>query len=260
MIQRLRAHFIGAEKQYLITGAPQCIIPDANMGNMIAASQFDILFIQFYNTPQCSVHSWTNANPNYLTTGIEEFTSFSYNTWANFLVGTASANAKLYIGVLGAPVPDSDYLTRSEMSSMVKAYICRENFGGIMMWEATSAAKNIGPDGRTYYQAAKEILVHYENEAGLCCNTSVVPDKTLQPTCIPTGKTDTNVRPSPLPIQSGMSTQCASFHLVKNGDNCYNIAKAVGVSLKDFFAWNPAVKGGECSGLWPGYHVCIRVF
>ncbi|KAB8303332.1 hypothetical protein EYC80_004765 [Monilinia laxa] len=258
MIQRLRSYYVGADKQYLITGAPQCIVPDANIGNMIAATQFDILFLQFYNTPWCSVRSWVNANPNYLTTGVEKFSHFSYNKWADFLPGTASANAKLYIGVFGGPESNDDYLNVTEMFSLMKAYYCRENFGGIMMWDATSAENNVGPNG-TYYQAAKSILLEYENAPGLCCNSSAAFDKTSPSKCIPTGRTETVIKPTPTPIQPSMTTECYFYHLVKNGDTCESIAKTANISLSDLHTWNPALGGYKCAGLSPEYYLCVGV-
>lgn len=258
MIRRLRSYFPGAEKQYLITGAPQCSIPDTNMGNMIATAEFDILWIQFYNTPLCSVRSWVNANPNYLETGVEKFGGFSYNQWADFLVDTASADAKLYIGMFGGPVPNNDYLNVPEMSSLVKAYYCRENFGGVMIWDATSAENNLDPNG-TYYQVVKDVLLEYESKPELCCNASFMPDKTSSATCIPTGRTETTVRPTPMPIQLSMTTECNSYHLVKNGDICRSIANAANISLMDLYSWNPAIGGEGCSSLWPNYYVCTGV-
>lgn len=258
MIKRLRSYYVGADKQYLITGAPQCIVPDANIGNMIAATQFDILFLQFYNTPWCSVRSWVNANPNYLTTGVEKFSHFSYNKWADFLPGTASANAKLYIGIFGGPESNDDYLNVTEMFSIMKAYYCRENFGGVMMWDATSAENNVGPNG-TYYQAAKSILLEYENTPGLCCNSSVAFDETSPSKCIPTGRTETVIKPTPTPIQPSMTTECYFYHLVKNGDTCESIAKTANISLADLHSWNPALGGYNCTGLSPEYYLCVGV-
>jgi chitinase len=300
MIQKLRMYFAEADKQYVITGAPQCVVPDANMGNMISATQFDIIWVQYYNTPQCSARNWTTANPNYLLTGIEEPSGFSYNKWADFLVGTASANAKLYIGLPGAPATEDlstdYYLNITEMSSLVQAYYCRKNFGGIMIWEATSADNNVGPDG-TYYQAVKDILLGYDADSGLCCNSSVSPhysNSTRE--CLPatattisttisttahlttTGNTTaslTQTPPSmssnasqtssssppvvtPTPIQPGITTNCDSFHLVVSGDLCGAIAAAADVALTDFYAWNPTV-GSMCANLWLGYYVCIGI-
>ena len=57
LINKLRSLYAtDSSKQYYITGAPQCPIPEPNMGAMIAAAKFDLLFIQFYNNPYCSAY------------------------------------------------------------------------------------------------------------------------------------------------------------------------------------------------------------
>lgn len=44
LINRLRSLF--PSSNYLITGAPQCVVPDTNMGTMISQAKFDILYIR----------------------------------------------------------------------------------------------------------------------------------------------------------------------------------------------------------------------
>ena len=209
MIQKLRSYFVRADKQYLITGAPQCVVPDANMGNMITATEFDIIWMQYYNTPQCSARNWATANPNYLSTGIEEASGFSYNIWANFLVGTASANAQLYIGLPGAPttadLSTDYYLNITEISGLVQAYYCHNNFGGVMIWEATSAENNTGPLG-TYDQAVKDVLLGYEADSGLCCNSSIPPYSNSTSACLPATRTATTLSTITKPIATGNTT------------------------------------------------------
>lgn len=57
LINKLRSLFAtDSANTYKISGAPQCPIPEPNMGAMIAAAQFDMLFIQFYNNPYCSAY------------------------------------------------------------------------------------------------------------------------------------------------------------------------------------------------------------
>ena len=48
MINRLRSHYATQSNPYLITGAPQCVVPDANMGEMIDKVEFDVLLVQFF--------------------------------------------------------------------------------------------------------------------------------------------------------------------------------------------------------------------
>ncbi|KAK3941414.1 hypothetical protein QBC46DRAFT_458301 [Diplogelasinospora grovesii] len=63
---------------------------------------------------------------------------------------------------------------------------------------------------------------------------------------------------TPTPTQTGMVSNCNKFYDVVSGDGCYNIATANGISLDDFYAWNPAV-GTNCTSLWPDYYVCVGI-
>jgi Tfp pilus assembly protein FimV len=54
-----------------------------------------------------------------------------------------------------------------------------------------------------------------------------------------------------------MVPNCNGFYLVKAGDGCYDIAAANGISLDQFYQFNPYVQT-DCSRLWSGYNVCIR--
>ncbi|KAI9643282.1 hypothetical protein NHQ30_007899 [Ciborinia camelliae] len=63
---------------------------------------------------------------------------------------------------------------------------------------------------------------------------------------------------TPAPIQTGMTSTCDSFHLVVSGDSCYDIATDAGITLDDFYLWNPAV-GSSCAYLDIADYVCIGV-
>ena len=69
--------------------------------------------------------------------------------------------------------------------------------------------------------------------------------------------TPTNGIATPTPIQNGMIGSCNKFYLVKTDDGCYDIAAANGVTLEQFYEWNPSV--GECKNLWPKYYVCVGI-
>jgi chitinase len=286
MIRRLRSKFYEAEKQYIITGAPQCIVPDANMGNMIAATKFDIIWVQYYNTPQCSARSWVTANSGYLSTGVEEPSGFSYDTWADFLVGTASADAQLYIGLPGAPsttdLSTDFYLNPTELTALLQAYYCRKGFGGVMIWEATSAENNVGPNG-AYYQTVKDILLGNGGLVNECLpvttqgattlsTATINPSATLNTTVSITqapSSTSSHISSSttssaiavitPSPTQPDVATNCDSFHLVGSGNICVTVAQAAGISLDDLYLWNPTIGGDTCPNLWLGFYVCIGV-
>lgn len=61
---------------------------------------------------------------------------------------------------------------------------------------------------------------------------------------------------TPTPIESGMVDDCDVYHLVVSGDECATIASDAGITLDEFYDWNPTV-GDTCSSLWVGYYVCI---
>ncbi|KAE9372586.1 carbohydrate-binding module family 50 protein [Stipitochalara longipes BDJ] len=238
MIQRLREHFQGASKQYLITGAPQCVVPDANMGQMITYAKFDIIWIQYYNTAQCSARNWVTANPNYTTTGVEEPSGFSFNAWETFLVGTESSDAKLYIGLPGGGSP-TWYLTPTEASSLIKAYYCKPNFGGIMIWEATSAENNDVGCGETYYEAVKDILVDYSQDGSLSCVTppNQPPPTSSKASCtVSSTTTSTSTSPTITP-----TPPCTEVYQVVSGEYCYLIWTEFNITEAQLYAWNPSL-------------------
>ncbi|PWY92304.1 hypothetical protein BO70DRAFT_391720 [Aspergillus heteromorphus CBS 117.55] len=63
---------------------------------------------------------------------------------------------------------------------------------------------------------------------------------------------------APSPTQPGIAANCNAFHLVSSGETCTTIAAAAGISLANFYAWNPSV-GTGCDTLWLGYYVCTGV-
>jgi LysM repeat protein len=64
--------------------------------------------------------------------------------------------------------------------------------------------------------------------------------------------------PTPTPYQTGMATNCDKFHLVVSGDQCGNLATQYGISLAQFYSWNPAV-GTSCQYLDLDDYVCVGV-
>ncbi|KAL5351927.1 Chitinase 2 [Pseudogymnoascus australis] len=148
MIAKLRSNFESDPvNTYYIGGAPQCPIPEPNMDVIITKSQFDYLWVQFYNNPGCSVNGQIN-----------------YNDWKAKIAGTPSANAKIFIGVpaspLGATGTESGsryFLEPSNLATLVSQFSSDTAFGGVMMWAAGFSDATVN-DGCTYAQQAKSIL------------------------------------------------------------------------------------------------------
>ena len=167
MIRRLRQHFINEGtpgKQYLITGSPQCPIPEPNMLNMIQGAKFDALWVQFYNNDAfgCTAHQWSLNNPDYSKGSSENVGGFNFDQWASDANLGASAGAKIYIGLLGSKQASSfapqDYLEPSQLKDIVHAYQGHAQFGGVMIWEATYAQNN-KIASQPYYDFVKEVLL-----------------------------------------------------------------------------------------------------
>jgi chitinase len=149
MIAKLRSNFASdSSNTYYITGAPQCPVPEPNMNEIITTSQFDYLFIQFYNNPGCSVN---NGDINFAD-------------WKTNIANTPSSAAKLFIGVpaspLGATGTESGaqyYLDPQKLTDLVGKYKSDPSYGGIMMWAAGFSDANV-INGCTYAQQAHSIL------------------------------------------------------------------------------------------------------
>jgi hypothetical protein len=77
------------------------------------------------------------------------------------------------------------------------------------------------------------------------------------------GHTPTPVQPgngvqTPSPIQSGMVTNCKTFHFVVKDETCATITTKYRISQSNFVRWNPAV-GSDCRGMWAQTYACVAV-
>ncbi|KAK1984913.1 LysM domain-containing protein [Colletotrichum cereale] len=87
--------------------------------------------------------------------------------------------------------------------------------------------------------------------------TQPPPDSTSSLPSVPATSTSSGPVATPTPVQPGMISGCLKFYFVQKGDGCWAIANSAGISLDDFYKWNPAV--GDCSGLWPEVYVCVGI-
>lgn len=63
---------------------------------------------------------------------------------------------------------------------------------------------------------------------------------------------------TPSPVQTGIAANCDKFCEVVSGDDCAIVAADWGITLVNFYAWNPAV-GSNCENLNLGKYVCVAV-
>jgi hypothetical protein len=74
----------------------------------------------------------------------------------------------------------------------------------------------------------------------------------------PVATTAGNGISTPMPVQSGMVSNCNKFHPIKSTTTCQGIADYHKISISDFFKWNPGVKT-DCSNLVLGANACAGV-
>ncbi|RDW91770.1 endochitinase 2 [Coleophoma crateriformis] len=184
MISTLRSNFASDPgNTYYITGAPQCPIPEPNMGEIISAAQFDYLWVQFYNNnPVCSLGFNGNA-------------AFNFDAWVSFIATTPSAGAKIFIGAPAAPLAANGgvsgevyYIPPTDLATLVNEYKSNAAFGGVMLWAAGFSDSNI-IDGCTFAQEVHEILLT-GSPASSCSGTGTLTTtvtSTPTPTTSPTG-------------------------------------------------------------------------
>ncbi|CAJ2500704.1 Uu.00g035570.m01.CDS01 [Anthostomella pinea] len=176
LVTKLRALYASVPGTFYLTASPQCVVPDANMGEILKATTFDKVFVQFYNTPQCAARRWADANAGYAPGGSFDTAGFTFDAWTAFLASTYSRNARLYIGLPGSAAaanPGND-LAVPQVQNLVDTYYCRSNFGGVAIWEATYAAANV-VGGKNFNQNVKGALNIASTDSRLSCAAVKTP-------------------------------------------------------------------------------------
>jgi chitinase len=148
LINKLRSNFKSdLSNGYYITGAPQCPIPEPNMQEIITNSQFDYLWVQFYNNPSCSVNGAIN-----------------FESWVTNIAGTASSDARILIGLPASPYAATGtldgaqyYVQPSALATLLREFVGHPALGGVMLWSAGFSDYNID-NGCNYAQQVRKIL------------------------------------------------------------------------------------------------------
>lgn len=151
-------------KSYYISASPQCLVPDQHLSLAIETSWFDFLFIQFYNTPQCSARAFFDHS--FGAYGGPP-TDISFDAWVEYVLKFSfNPDVKLFLGLPAdetAAYNPEHYLTREEAKEILHHFQCKypENFSGAMLYEATYSDNN-SLNGESYAQTLKKALLHCE--------------------------------------------------------------------------------------------------
>ncbi|KAJ3575486.1 hypothetical protein NPX13_g4019 [Xylaria arbuscula] len=173
MVKRLRTLFLtDTRKEYYLTASPQCIVPDPNLVDTLEYTKFDMLFVQFYNTPECSARGWVAKNPSYVPGGTFNEAGLTFKTWADWLKTTKySQDARIFLTLPGsnAAANTGAYITVAQTKQLASAYYCEDKFAGIGVWDATYAEQSIA-SGKYFFQNAKTTLQAAAIDTRLSCN------------------------------------------------------------------------------------------
>ena len=154
LVNKLRSFFPSdGQNKYYISAAPQCPLPEVNLGDAIDNSRFDYLFIQFYNNDYCSAFQYVRPDGN-------KDDYFNFDVWESYVSSHASAGAKLLVGLPASPRAAGDakyFLSPPELKRLVASLTPRPGFAGIMLWDAGNSDSDVNA-GCTYDQEVRRVL------------------------------------------------------------------------------------------------------
>ncbi|KIY63530.1 glycoside hydrolase family 18 protein [Cylindrobasidium torrendii FP15055 ss-10] len=115
-----------------LSAAPQCVFPDAYLGEVINAVEMDAIYVQFYNN-FCGLQNYDNVN------------AWNYAQWDDWAKNTSpNKDVKIFIGApASSTAAGSGYVDATTLSNI--AVETRDNytsFGGVMFWDASQAWAN----------------------------------------------------------------------------------------------------------------------
>ncbi|XP_054792118.1 acidic endochitinase-like [Prosopis cineraria] len=115
----LRGYGANGKKKVYITAAPQCIFPDAWIGNALKTGLFDYVWVQFYNNPPCQYSS-----------GMTSFED-AWKQWTSDI----PAN-KIFLGLPASPeAAGTGFISATNLTSAVlPALKTSAKYGGVMLW------------------------------------------------------------------------------------------------------------------------------
>jgi chitinase len=131
---------------YYLSAAPQC--PAGHLQDILSATTFDMVFVQYYNNQECSYIDSGNARgPDSYKKSVE-----AWNAWA---ANNTKGSSKWFMGLPGGKsAATTGYLEVADMTAAVGELSGKGHFGGVMLWDASQSWK--GNDN--YYQKVKEVL------------------------------------------------------------------------------------------------------
>ncbi|EPQ60976.1 glycoside hydrolase family 18 protein [Gloeophyllum trabeum ATCC 11539] len=131
-VNQIRSYASDASKPYYITAAPQCPYPDASLGGVLNAANFDAVYVQFYNNV-CGLQNYPAAN---------DWNFGIWDYWAQNV--SPNKNVKIFVGApASSTAAGRGYVDIGTLENI--AITMRKSFpsfGGVMLWDASQAYAN----------------------------------------------------------------------------------------------------------------------
>lgn len=141
-VKALRTQFAtDKSKQYYISAAPQCPLPDASIP-LDAMKLMDFVWVQFYNNGPCNI-----GQPGFVD---------SFTAWSQEIAG----GPQLYVGAPACTAcAGSGYLGPDAVAAALKSATAANapNMGGVMLWDGSEGMANAA-GGKNYNQVVKAAL------------------------------------------------------------------------------------------------------
>src|SRR5687768_11383376 len=61
------------------------------------------------------------------------------------------------------------------------------------------------------------------------------------------------------PTFENIAPNCNAYHTVVDGDGCWSISQDYGITVDQFYEWNPDIADDCGTNFWPGYAYCVGV-
>lgn len=132
---KLRSLMDGAGgKKFYLTAAPQCVFPDAALGETLNAVAFDFIMIQFYNN-WCGVSSFNVGGSQ---------NAFNFDVWDTWAKGSKNPKVKTLLGIPANTGAGAGYTSGAKLKAAIRYSKKYSSFGGVMMWDESQLYANKG--------------------------------------------------------------------------------------------------------------------
>ncbi|KAA8912303.1 chitinase 4 [Sphaerosporella brunnea] len=141
-VYRLRKLFeADGSKKYYITAAPQCHNPDPQLDTALRKANFDAVFVQFYNNPNCAATAWTGKGGDQSSNSV-----FNFGMWDSWVSSSAfNKNMKVLMALPASnKIVISGYVSKAKASDIVADLARFKSFAGVAIWDASEVWVNTG--------------------------------------------------------------------------------------------------------------------